>query len=53
MELQVNDLWIRLVHRAVARYLETWPGGDPQEQEIYRLLKTDLDRLLLEVAYND
>ena len=33
--------------------LKTWPGVTLRNKEVYELLKTDLDRLLLEVAYNE
>tara|TARA_B100001559_G_scaffold321120_1_gene336516 strand:- start:430 stop:612 length:183 start_codon:yes stop_codon:yes gene_type:complete len=52
-ELVVNDSWIRLVHSAVSNSLETWPGGDPSEQVALMTLKTDLDRLMLEVSFNE
>jgi hypothetical protein len=50
-ELTVNDGWIQLAHRAVCKYLETWPGGDPEEQEAYVVMKNQLDKLMLEVAF--
>ena len=51
-EITVNDTWVILTHKAVSKYLETWPGGDPQEQEALMSLKSDLDRMMLEVSFN-
>jgi hypothetical protein len=53
MQLEVNDIWIRLVHKAVCEYLKNWSGGDPLEQMYYMELKTDLDRLVLELAFQE
>lgn len=51
-ELKVTDMWIRLVHKSVSRHLETWPGGDPDEQLALMQAKEDLDRLMLELAFS-
>ncbi len=51
-ELKVTDMWIRLVHKSVSRHLETWPGGDPNEQLALMETKADLDRLILELAFS-
>ena len=51
-EIAVNDTWIVLVHTAVSKYLNTWPGGDPLEQEALIKLKADLDKMLLEVSFD-
>ena len=51
-EIAVNDTWIVLVHAAVSKHLNTWPGGDPSEQEALIKLKADLDKMLLEVSFD-
>tara|TARA_B100000530_G_scaffold165740_1_gene104292 strand:+ start:1684 stop:1866 length:183 start_codon:yes stop_codon:yes gene_type:complete len=51
-QITVNDTWIVLTHKAVSKYLETWPGGDPSEQEALIKLKSDLNRMVLEVSFN-
>ena len=51
-QITVNDIWVVLVHKAVSKYLETWPGGDPSEQEALIKLKADLDKMLLEVSFD-
>ena len=50
--LVVNDVWITLVHESVKKYLETWPGGDPYEQVALIELRKQLDKLALEVMFN-
>lgn len=52
-EIRVNEAWVQCVHQAVSKYLDTWPGGDPMEQEAYKSLKCDLDRLALEIVFNN
>ena len=42
-----------MVHKAVTKYIETWAGGDPEEQIAYLHLKSELDRLMLEVQYKE
>ena len=42
-----------MVHKAVTKYIETWSGGDPEEQIAYLHLKSELDRLMLEVQYKE
>lgn len=49
--LTVNGTWIKLAHAAVHKYADTWPGGDPGEQQALLKMKTDLDKLMLEVAF--
>jgi hypothetical protein len=51
-ELRVTDDWIRVVHKSVSRYLETWPGGDPDEQIALTQVKENLDRLMLELSFS-
>tara|TARA_X000001382_G_C3114021_1_gene160915 strand:+ start:553 stop:735 length:183 start_codon:yes stop_codon:yes gene_type:complete len=51
-QITVNDTWVILTHKSVSKYLETWAGGDPSEQEALKRLKSDLDRMLLEVSFN-
>jgi hypothetical protein len=53
MNLTVNNIWILMVHKAVTKYIETWSGGDPEEQIAYLHLKSELDRLMLEVQYKE
>ena len=52
-DLKVNDVYIDLMHKSVSYYLKKWPGGDPEEQESLLLLKAQLDRLKLEVLFDN
>ena len=51
-EIRVNDAYVELMHKAVAFYLDKWPGGDPIEQEALLHLKAQLDKLKLEVLFD-
>ena len=48
----VNDEWIKLVNKSVKKYLESWPGGEPEEQVALHALSQQLDRLALEVMFD-
>ena len=50
--LVVNDVWIKLVHDSVRKNLETWPGGDPDEQVALMELRNQLDKLALEIMFH-
>tara|TARA_B100001063_G_scaffold161838_1_gene151035 strand:+ start:851 stop:1018 length:168 start_codon:yes stop_codon:yes gene_type:complete len=50
--LVVNDSWIQLVRDSVKKNLETWPGGDPDEQVALMTLSHQLDKLALEVMFD-
>ena len=52
-ELHVNDAYIDLMHKAVSQYLEQWPGGDPQEQQALIVMMGQLDKLKLEVLFDN
>ena len=49
--LTVNDTWIKIAHKAVHKLADEWPGGDPGEQQALLKMKSDLDKLMLEVAF--
>lgn len=51
-QLTVNDAYVRLMHRAVTKYIETWPGGDPEEQQAMLVMKQHLDKLMLETMFD-
>ena len=49
--IEVNKSALLLMNRAVAKYLEKWPGGSPVEQESIRNMKLELDRAVLQMSY--
>ena len=51
-DLKVNETYVELVHKAVAFYLDQWPGGDPEEQMCLKALMSQLDKLKLEVLFD-
>lgn len=51
-EIRVNDAYVELMHKAVCFYLDKWPGGEPEEQQALLILKTELDKLKLEVLFD-
>ena len=42
---------LNLLVRAVDKYIETWPGGDPAEQERYKEMQTELRKAVLELKF--
>ena len=49
--IEVNKSALLLMNRAVAKYLEKWPGGSPVEQESIRQMKLELDRAVLQMSF--
>ena len=50
--LELNDVSVVLIHRALKQYYETWPGGDPWEQAEIETLRKYFYKLALEVVVN-
>ena len=48
--LELNDVAVCLIHRALKQYYEQWPGGDPWEQAEVKTLKDYFYKLMLEVV---
>ena len=48
--VQLNDVAVCLIHRALKQYYEQWPGGDPWEQAEIKTLKDYFYSLMLEVT---
>ena len=48
--IQLNDVAVVLIHRALKAYYENWPGGDPWEQAEIKTLKDYFFKLSLEVT---
>ena len=48
--VELNDVAVCLIHRALKRYYEQWPGGDPWEQREIETLKNYFYKLMLEVT---
>ena len=47
--LDYNSL--RLIKKAVDKYYEIWPGGDPREQERLNYLRLAMNAMILERLY--
>ena len=48
--VQLNDVAVCLIHRALRSYYDHWPGGDPWEQTEIKTLKDYFYKLMLEVT---
>jgi hypothetical protein len=48
--IQLNDVAVVLIHRALKAYYENWPGGDPWEQAEIKTLKEYFYKLTLEIT---
>lgn len=48
---RIDKPTLNLLVRAVDKYLETWPGGDPTEQEKYKEMQTELRKAALELRF--
>ena len=47
--VELNGVAAVIIHRALKKYYETWPGGDPWEQQQVIQLKEYFYRLVLDV----
>jgi hypothetical protein len=50
--VELNDVSVVLIHRALKAYHDQWPGGDPWEQAEIKTLKDYFYSLMLEVTLN-
>ena len=48
--VQLNDVAVCLIHRALKAYYDQWAGGDPWEQREIKTLKDYFFKLMLEVT---
>ena len=48
--VQLNDVAVCLIHRALKAYYDQWAGGDPWEQQEIKTLKEYFYALTLEVV---
>ena len=51
VQIELNHSALKIMYRAVERYLEKWPGGDPVEQESIRHIRQQFKIALLEFNY--
>jgi len=47
MTLDENQLWC--YHQALSKAHQTWAGGPPEEQEMLYFLKSQAERMILEI----
>ena len=50
--VELNDVSVVLIHRALKAYYDQWSGGDPWEQAEIKTLKDYFYSLMLEVTLN-
>jgi len=48
---EVNGAALPLLVRAVDRYVEKWPGGNPQDQENLKIIQLELRKALLDFHF--
>jgi hypothetical protein len=55
MEFQFtcDNAGVRLIKRCVDLYIERWPGGNPEEQQMLHQLQTTLAAMVLETMIDD
>ena len=52
-DIRVNEAWVQCVHQAVTKYLDTWPGGDPMEQEDLITMRDNFYKIMLEHQFEN
>ena len=42
---------LKLLNKAVKKYLEKWPGGSPVEQEAVKAMCYEIDKAMLDASF--
>ena len=50
-KFEVDHLSLLLLNNAVNKYLETWPGGSPLEQQAIKEIQLEINRALLDASF--
>lgn len=50
---EMNSDALRYISKAFDRYVEKWPGGRPEEQEMLKEIQLDLHKALLDLQLID
>ena len=48
---QVSAASLQLLVKALDLYVERWPGGDPNEQEVLKHMQTELHKAYLDLTF--
>ena len=48
---EMNGDALRYISKAFDRYVEKWPGGRPEEQELLKTIQLDLHKALLDLQF--
>lgn len=51
MSLEMSHAELKQFYVTMAKALKSWPGGDPAEQQLLRLLRDESWKLLLEAQF--
>ena len=46
---EMNRDALRYISKAFDKYVEKWPGGRPEEQELLKIIQLDLHKALLDL----
>ena len=52
-QFEMNSNALRYISKAFDRYVEKWPGGRPEEQELLKLIQLDLHKAMLDLQLID
>ena len=52
-QFEMNSNALRYISKAFDRYVEKWPGGRPEEQEMLKKIQLDLHKALLDLQLID
>ena len=49
----MNGDALRYISKAFDKYVEKWPGGRPEEQELLKTIQLDLHKALLDLQFEE
>ena len=50
---EMNADALRYISKAFDKYVEKWPGGRPEEQEMLKTIQLDLHKALLDLQFEE
>jgi len=50
-QIDLNGVALKQIYKSICFHLDQWPGGDPVEQQMLDVLRTEFCKLVLEETF--
>jgi hypothetical protein len=50
-QIDLNGVALKQIYKSICFHLDQWPGGDPFEQQLLDVLRTEFCKLVLEETF--